>query len=402
MRVMHIGAGKLYGGIERTLFSYARFRGVFPSADPCYVLTSQGRLDTELQSCGVDVHITNAVRISRPWTVARARRDLAALLQQQKPDVAVCHSTWPHAVFGPVVRAAGIPLAFAAHDFPNGRHWLDRLARRTRPDLVIANSDYIKAAVLKRLPNVRIETHYVPVETAAAQPCAGDRDALRSQFGARPETAVIMMACRLERWKGHGSLLSALARLANMGPNLDWQCWIAGGPQRPHEEIYFDELMQAVSEYKLEGRVFFLGQRQDVPRLLAAADIHCQPNEDPEPFGVAFVEALLSGLPVVTTEMGGGAEIVNSQCGLLVPPADSVALARALETLIVNPGLRAALGAAGPGRARDICDPAIVIPHLYRSLEKLRDLKPCDKRDDRRENIKSHPASGRIVESRVI
>ena len=64
----------------------------------------------------------------------------------------------------------------------------------------------------------------------------------------------------------------------------------------------------------------WLGQRRDVPELLAAADIYCQPNVGAEPFGIVFVEALYTGLPVVTTALGGALEIIDASCGVLVPP----------------------------------------------------------------------------------
>jgi glycosyltransferase involved in cell wall biosynthesis len=83
------------------------------------------------------------------------------------------------------------------------------------------------------------------------------------------------------------------------------------------------------------------------PTLLVAADIHCQPNTGPEPFGIAFVEALYAGLPVVTTAIGGGLEIVDESCGKLVAPDDANALSKVLRSLITNPGERAILAAGG-------------------------------------------------------
>ena len=68
-------------------------------------------------------------------------------------------------------------------------------------------------------------------------------------------------------------------------------------------------------------RVAFLGARDDVPDLLAQADIFCQPNQSPEPFGIVFIEALQSGIPVVSSRLGGAAEIVDDTCGILIPPA---------------------------------------------------------------------------------
>ena len=119
-----------------------------------------------------------------------------------------------------------------------------------------------------------------------------------------------------------------------------------------------------LSRLVLSDRVCFLGQRRDVPRLLAAADIHCQPNTGPEPFGIAFIEALYAGLPVVTTALGGALEIVDQTCGILVPPGDEAALADAIVGLIHDSGRRQQLGAHGPARADALCNPA-------RSMQRL-------------------------------
>jgi glycosyltransferase involved in cell wall biosynthesis len=114
-------------------------------------------------------------------------------------------------------------------------------------------------------------------------------------------------------------------------------------------------------------RVNFLGQRGDVARLLAA-DIHCQPNTGPKPFGITFIEALYAGLPVVTTSIGGAMEIVDGSCGMLVAPHDPAALAGALRALIEDGELRARLGEAGPARAATLCDPARQMARLAEIL----------------------------------
>jgi glycosyltransferase involved in cell wall biosynthesis len=95
----------------------------------------------------------------------------------------------------------------------------------------------------------------------------------------------------------------------------------------------------------------------DVARLLAAADIHCQPNTGPEPFGITFIEALYAGLPVVTTAIGGALEIVDGSCGIMIELNDPAALAEALGRLIEDRELRTRLGAAGPARATALCEP---------------------------------------------
>ena len=114
----------------------------------------------------------------------------------------------------------------------------------------------------------------------------------------------------------------------------------------------------------LGSRVKHLGERRDVRRLLAGADLVAQANVEPEPFGVVFAEALLAGVPVVTTNMGGAPEIVDNSCGRLVAPGDLEALAAALDALISDASLRATLGAGGPAHAAARCDPSVVLPQL--------------------------------------
>jgi glycosyltransferase involved in cell wall biosynthesis len=255
-------------------------------------------------------------------------------------------------------------LTFWAQDVPTGRHWLERWARRTRPDLVLANSRHTQAAVPKLFPGVRSEVVYLPVQPPVHDDRKTTRQAVRAALHTPGDATVILQASRLERWKGHTLLLRALALLRDV-PN--WICWMTSGVQRPHEATYLAELQALAAELGLADRVQFLGQRSDVLQLMLAADIHCQPNTGPEPFGVAFVEALYAGLPVVSTALGGALEIVDETCGVLVPPDDPTAVARALQRLVQDPESRTLLGQAGPARAQLLCDPAT-------QLELLRNL----------------------------
>src|SRR5207244_10525553 len=116
------------------------------------------------------------------------------------------------------------------------------------------------------------------------------------------------------------------------------------------------------------NRIRWLGERRDVRRLLAAADVHCQANVGAEPFGIAYVEALAAGLPVVASRAGGAIEIVDESCGVLVPPADPQALAAALEHVIVDRAFRATLAARAPARARRLSDPATQMLKLADAL----------------------------------
>jgi glycosyltransferase involved in cell wall biosynthesis len=190
------------------------------------------------------------------------------------------------------------------------------------------------------------------------------RREVRAALHTPEDAVVILQASRLERWKGHAQLLQALAHLRDV-PN--WICWMTSGAQRPQEAAYLAELEAMVVDSGLSDRVQFLGQRSDVPQLMLAADIYCQANTSPEPFGVAFVEALYAGLPVVATALGGALEIVDETCGVLTPPNDPAAVAQVLRRLMQDRETRAALTQAGPDRARLLCDPATQM-ELLRSL----------------------------------
>jgi glycosyltransferase involved in cell wall biosynthesis len=84
--------------------------------------------------------------------------------------------------------------------------------------------------------------------------------------------------------------------------------------------------------------------------LLSAADVYCQPNEGPDAFGLSFVEALVSGLPVVSTELGAVSEIVDASCGLLATPHLPAEIASALQSLLDDDVRRAAMSVAARTR----------------------------------------------------
>ena len=361
IRVLHISAGKLYGGVETLLLTLARLPALSPAMEPEFAVCFEGRLSRELAAAGAPVHSLGALRVRYPISVWRARRKLSELLRPGRFHVVVCHMAWAEAVFGPAVRSMRVPLVFWLHEATAGRHWTERWARLTRPDLTICNSRFTQAAFESFAPSLRSEVIYCPLESARNGFAQSDRIRIRASLNTSASATVIVQVSRMENWKGHRVHLRALAKLRHLD---GWVCWMVGGPQRAHEASYFRHLQSMAEELGIEDRVIFLGQRADVADLLLAADIFCQPNSRPEPFGISFVEALYAGLPVITSELGGGLEIVDRSCGILVPPHDEDSLARSLEDLIAKPEFRARLGSAGPGRASRLCDPSAQMNRL--------------------------------------
>jgi L-malate glycosyltransferase len=160
----------------------------------------------------------------------------------------------------------------------------------------------------------------------------------------RPTRAIrtLIVVANLRVEKSHETLLAAAAALAGAHPDLRVQI-VGDGPRR-------QELEQLAAALGLNGpvkHVEFLGHREDVPALLAAADAFVLPSRS-EAFPNGAIEAMAAGLPVVACAVGGLLDLIeHGHTGILVPPDDSVALADALRSLIEQPGRAEAIGQAG-------------------------------------------------------
>jgi glycosyltransferase involved in cell wall biosynthesis len=200
-----------------------------------------------------------------------------------------------------------------------------------RCDHLIGNTRAIvDYAIAKGWPRERIIylPNFVPDSAAAGSIASGGREPLALALG------------RLHPNKGFDLLLEALAETRNV------TLWIAGdGPLR-------SSLERLASRLGIAGRVRFLGWREDVPQLLAAADLLVCPSLH-EPLGNVVIEAWSAGLPVVATASDGPAALIqDGESGILVPLPGSrgggpQALAQAIERVCADPALRAKLGEAG-------------------------------------------------------
>lgn len=148
---------------------------------------------------------------------------------------------------------------------------------------------------------------------------------------------------------------------------LDGGIWFVGGAQRPNERKYEAELRARSLGTSLSGRVDFLGERSDVADVLATADVFCQPNLEPEPFGLVFVEAMAAGRPIITTLGGGPAEFLTDDFSLLVPP-EPAPLAAALRRVITVRELRESMGDAAAESYASRFDPVRATEELAAAL----------------------------------
>jgi glycosyltransferase involved in cell wall biosynthesis len=306
------------------------------------------------------------VRLRNPMSVLRARWALARLLRAQKHDAVVCHGIWTYCIFSSVVARAGHPPVLYLHDIPDPKTSFYRWAWRRPPALCIVNSKATAAPLDQLRPSVPVCLVH-PLVKPPPHAAADAVERLRTQFRVRSEELVILQASRFESWKGHRTLLQALGAMREVP---GWRCWIAGAPQRPHEEAYRQELERLIDSLQIGDRVDFIGHRDDMATALAACDVYCQPNETPEPFGMVFVEAMYAGKPVIGRALGGALEVVTSDCGILCP-AGAEALAAALKRLLGDGQLRKQMAQAGPARATALSGPEQFGARFRAALESL-------------------------------
>jgi len=195
-------------------------------------------------------------------------------------------------------------------------------------------------------------TSVVPPGIRARAFEGGNRCTLRDALGMANATPLVGLVARYDTWKGHHVFLEAAARIASQRPEVRF-AMVGGGlnadPQ-PHVGRYRDAVLARRKELMLERCVVVLDHRHDVPAVLAGLDVLVCPS-DHEPFGMIVLEALAAGTPVVASDSGGPAEILQHGCsGLLFATGDAAALADAVLRVLDDPALRTCLAEGGRRR----------------------------------------------------
>jgi len=335
MRVLHVDPERAWGGGEVQVLALVRelaARGHVSTvaAHPGGPLARAAAAAARVVPLGIVNHFD--VR------AALALRRLVAAF-----DVVHFHTARAHAL-APFCRGRGARLVVTRRmDYvPAGGPYVRFLYNRA-VDAVIAISEGVRAALVRvgvRAERIRVVPSGIDAGAFVAPPEA--RAAVRREWRLGDDDVAVVVVGALEARKGHAVLLAAAAALAPAGLGLRY---VFCGEGRQAEA-----LVRAAAA--LDGTVELVGFRPDVAACLAAADVVALPSRQ-EGLGVAALEAMAAGRPVVASRVGGLAEaIVPEETGLLVPPGDPTALATALARLARDPGLRARLGAAGRARVR--------------------------------------------------
>jgi glycosyltransferase involved in cell wall biosynthesis len=273
-------------------------------------------------------------------------------------------------------RLAGVPIVVCEEqsDYERYNAWLGWLMRPLNrflarwANLFIVPSEAVKRTLVsaERLSGKQIVVLYNTALPERFRTSLAPEEA-RERLGLPRTGPVIGFTASLALRKGQLYLVEAIKRLAEAYPDI--RCLLIGtGPER-------QRLEEAIKKDNLEDRVFLLGLRRDVPEVLRALDIYVSPAVE-EAFGINILEAMLMGLPVVATAVGGVPELVLDEVtGLLVPARDPSSLAGAVERLLKDQPLAVQMGSAGQQRARELFGPENYVSTLEGLWETLMERK---------------------------
>jgi len=333
---------------------------------------SPGPLLARVEAAGIRCRPVTIERSMNPAAALRSARALTSLFREEGFDLVHVHTPVASLVGRLAAWRAGVPrIAYTAHGFYFHER-MDPLRRATFvglewaagrvTDLLMTQSEedaaFARRAGLARGPVAAIGNG---VDPASFHPRDGaHRAAVRDALGTPRDATVILMVGRLVAEKGYPELFAAMRE-------VDAHLWVAGQRLASDHARPVDAAL--ATDPELAHRVHLLGERDDVPELMAAADLFTLPSHR-EGMPRSIIEAMMTGLPVVATNIRGSREeVVDGTTGLLVPVADAPALAAALRSLVTDPARRATFGAAGRTRALHLYDEAKVIARQIELLK---------------------------------
>ncbi len=212
---------------------------------------------------------------------------------------------------------------------------------------IVTTGEKLKRELVERNGFTQVAIRSVPTGIDPGRFVPGDPVQARAALGLHPLTTIGILAT-LRSWKGHRYLIEAVAALRTQGRPL--QLLIVGdGPQR-------EALQAQVQAAGLQDVVHFTGHDPQPERWLPAVDVFVLPSYANEGVPQALMQAMMTGLPCITTDVGAIAEVArHGETALIVPTQDTAALAAALAGLLDDAALRQRLGAAARAFALAHC-----------------------------------------------
>lgn len=264
---------------------------------------------------------------------------LIGILRKERIDILHTFLFWANILGRLAGRIARVPIIISGERCINLRKkkvaiLIDRLTSRWA-DKIVVISKAIKNTLIKRekISPEKIEVVYNGIDLSSF------RIEDKREKDSIPKVGIVG---RLHPDKGHRYFLEAAAQIIKKKPKVEFRV-VGNGPLRKELEALSNKL-------ELSGKVIFAGERRDILKIISSLNILVLSSLE-EGLGNVLLEAMATGKPVVATKVGGVPEVVlDGETGILVPPKNSDALARAILKLLMNRALARGMGQAGRKR----------------------------------------------------
>lgn len=362
-----------FGGAEKNLMQLVS--RLDPSRyEPFVFCLKGGKVFEELRNRGVKISNLEITRIYAPSALIKGWR-LSRFMRANRVQVVVTYFESSDFWGALSARLAGVPVVIS-----NRRDLGFSLKRRhiiayrffnrffTR---IIAVCDAVKEHLIKeeRVERSKISTVYNGVDILDILPSG----TLKASLGVADDERVVTMVANLHPVKGHENLLEAARLVCDEIPAVKF---LFVGVDKGG---YSEHLRQVTRRLVLQGNVIFTGYRHDVAEILAVSDV-CVLSSTSEGMSNAILEYMASGNPVIATDVGGNAELINDgETGFLVPPDNPQSMARSISLLLENHDVRIEMGRKAKERAQTLFSTQAMVQAVdslvTSELERQRKLK---------------------------
>ena len=331
MKVLQVLPELNVGGVETGTVDFAKY--LVAHGHRAVVVSNGGALVAELEKAGIH-HYILPVHKKSLWTMISSIRQLKKIIIGEGVDIVHARSRVPAWVAFFASRRTNAEFITTCHGYYS-RHLFSRVMGWSK--LIIAPSEVIGKHMRESFgvsaENIRIIPRSVDLEKFSFP---------RENHPGKSHS-VISMVGRITPLKGHSYFLKAMAKVVRQMPYV--KIWIIGdAPVK--KEFYKQELQLLVKRWGLTDHVEFLGNRRDIPQLLAKTDCLVLSTVTQEAFGRVILEAQAAGVPVVATKVGGVVEIIDDgKTGILVQPKDTDGMADAVMSILKDRKLAQQLAA---------------------------------------------------------
>ena len=351
MKIVHTESSLGWGGQELRILAEAQ--GLARRGHELTLLCPpEARIFTEAPSWGLRT-VALPIGRKRPTGVMALRR----WFTENAADVVSTHSSTDSWLSAFALLGRRTPIVRTRHiSAPVPRNFMSRwlYSRATR---IVTAGEALRRELIARNGLSPDKVESVPTGADPSRFRPGDRAHARAQLGLPNDRTLIGIVATLRSWKGHRYLLEAFAGL----PFPATLAIVGDGPQRQALEARVDEL-------GIRESVVFAGNQRDVVPWLQALDIFALPSYANEGVPQALLQAMLTGLPCVTTHVGSMSELaIDGRTALVVPPMQVPPVQQALARLIEDQELRKTIG----GEARAHCAQTLSAERMLDRMEAI-------------------------------